>query len=193
MRQREELNPIIDKGNQVICLASVPYEAGPSRERERMEALEGCEVAYVNPPCTLLAPFTHEGHYERMTHYKPDEGGHITVWHLPPVLAGGMNFRPFNRFNMEMLMLPRVHKICMDMKFYSPVLWVCAPAYGDMVKYVDKDALIYDRGERETKGLPKRVEEELASRCDLVIPPETGTEAVLAMLREREILTRDVR
>ena len=175
-------NPIMDKGNQVICLATTPFEHPFTRKQQVMTRFRDCKIAYVNPPCTLIAPLKdHEMHLERLSSYIPKEYPNLTVWHLPPILPFYYKFRPINRFNMEMLMLPWIRKICLAMSFSSPVVWVYSPMYADVVKYVDKDALVYDCVDRHSAypgmlnpKLVDRMEGELAARCDAVFATAKG-------------------
>ena len=176
------LNPILDKGNQILCLATTPFEHPFTRKQQVMTRLKDCRIAYVNPPVTLIAPLKDkEMHWERLSCYHPEGYPNITVWHLPPILPFYYKMRGINRFNMQMLILPWLRKICLAESFSAPVVWTYSPMYADVVKYINKDALVYDCVDRHSAysghlspKLVDRMEEDLCRRCDAVFSTAKG-------------------
>lgn len=175
-------NPITDKPNQVLCLATTPFEHPFTRKQQVMTRLKDCRVVYVNPPCTLLSPLKDkEMKWERASCYTPEGYEHVRVWHLPPLLPFYYKCRAINRFNMQMLMLNRLRRICLAENLSSPVVWVYSPMYADVVKYLNKDALVYDCVDRHSAytgqlspKLVDRMEADLCRRCDAVFATAKG-------------------
>lgn len=170
----------IRKKNEIICLATTAFDDPFTRKQQLMTRFNDCEIAYVNPPHTMISRFKDKSiKRSKQRFYKATEN--ITVWNPPSLFPFYNMFRSVNGLNQHMIVLPFIHKIALAHSFLNPVLWVYSPMYADVVKYVSKSALIYDCVDRHSAytgfirtSVVDKMEADLCRRCDMVFSTASG-------------------
>jgi len=91
---------------QILCLSTADYYPTPSRKQNVMNRLTDCQVVYVDPPVTLIAPLKDPKAKARLNAYK--EGGKVSLEHShvkyyaqPPVLPFFNKRRDINEINQK--------------------------------------------------------------------------------------------
>ncbi len=178
----------------ILCLSTSNYYPFPTRKQNIMNRLAGCNILYVDPPVSLIAPLKDPKAKERLTAYKdgPKQAQPgLKVYAQPPVVPFFNRRRAINERNQKRL-AKYLAKIVRENDFGDDFwVWCYSPTSCDVIAPLaaqlglDSSVLwkrtIYDCVDRHSAypgmidpAVVDRQEEDLASRCAVVFATARG-------------------
>lgn len=177
---------------KILCLSSSNYYPFPTRKQNIMNRLSDCEIIYINPAVTYIAPLKDRNADIRAYKKAPVRAmPHIRVYDQPPVLPFYNKKRSINRFNQKRLAkyLSGILKSC---GFGKDIwLWCYTPSACDLIESLAAelgigaealwDRVIYDCVDRHSAypglidpAVVDGMEEELAGKAHTVFATAQG-------------------
>lgn len=124
---------------QILCLSTSNYYPTPTRKQNIMNRLTDCQVVYVNPPVTWIAPLKDPKAKDAISAYRSGgtvsgEHPHVTYYAQPPVLPFYNKRRGLNKINQKRL-AKYLAKILQENAFDADsfLLWCYSPMSCDVV------------------------------------------------------------
>ena len=181
---------------RILCLSTSNYYPTPTRKQNIMNRLTDCEILYVDPPVTLIAPLKDPKAKAALSAYRfggevSKEHPHVRHYAQPPVLPFYNKKRAINRINQRRL-AKYLTQILKENSFGTDfVLWCYSPMSCDMVAPLAKELgmdeselwsrTVYDCVDRHSAypglidpAVVDRMEEDLASRAKTVFATAEG-------------------